>query len=69
MEPLKLIEPDKITTSYDKETDVLYISFGTPKPSLSLDLGEGLLARYLDETGEITGFTILGLSRLITKRQ
>ena len=64
MEPLKLREPEKVTTSYDEEADVLYISFGMPKPSLTLDLGGGLLARYLDETGEVTGFTIMGLSEL-----
>ena len=65
MEPLKLKEPENVTWSYDKEGDVLYISFGKPKSSLTLDLGGGLLARYLKETGEITGLTILGVSKVV----
>ena len=64
MEPLILKEPDNVTASYDKEADVLYISFGKPTPSLTLDLGGGLLARYVEETGEITGFTLLGVSEV-----
>ena len=65
MDTLKLIEPKHVTRSYDKEAGVLYISFGDPKPSLTLDLGCGLLARYLEETGEITGFTILNVSQIV----
>ena len=65
MEPLKLKEPDSVTWSYDHEADVLYISFDQPKRSLTLDLGGGLFARYLKETGEITGFTILGVSKVV----
>ena len=64
MEPLKLKEPDNVTTSYDKEADVLYISFGEPTPSLTLVLGGGFLARYVKETGEITGFTLYGVSKV-----
>ena len=69
MDPLKLKEPDNVTTSYDKEADVLYISFGKPTPSLTLDLGGGLLARYVEETGEITGFTLLGVSEVTNPKR
>lgn len=65
MEPLKLGAPKKVDWSYDKLADVLYMSFDNPRESLTLDLGDGLLARYLEETGEITGFTIIGISRLV----
>ena len=65
MEPLKLEAPDSVTCSYDKEADVLYISFGEPRASLTLDLGCGVLARYLEETGDVTGLTILGLSSVV----
>lgn len=64
MEPLKLRDPESVTWSYDKEADVLDISFGQPSKSLTLDLGGGLFARYLKDTGEITGLTILGLSKM-----
>ncbi|PKB63598.1 MAG: hypothetical protein BZY80_06495 [SAR202 cluster bacterium Io17-Chloro-G2] len=69
MGPLKLKEPENVTTSYDKEADVLYISFGKPTPSLTLDLGRGLLARYIEETGDITGFTLLGVSEVTNPRE
>lgn len=65
MEPLTLREPESVTWSYDKEADVLYVSFGKPEASLTLDLGGGLLARYLKETGEITGLTLLGVSKVV----
>jgi uncharacterized protein YuzE len=65
LDPLKLKEPESVNWSYDKEGDVLYISFGKPKSSLTLDLGGGLLARYLKETGEVTGLTILGVSKVL----
>jgi uncharacterized protein YuzE len=69
LEPLKFKEPENVTTSYDKEADVLYISFGMPRPSLTLDLGGGFLARYLGESGEITGFTILDISKATRSRE
>ena len=65
MDPLKLTAPESVVWNYDKEADVLYISFDQPRASLTLDLGGGLLARYLKETGEITGLTIVGLSKAI----
>ena len=65
MEPLKLKAPESVNWSYDKEADVLYISFGKPRSSLTLDLGGGLLARYLQDSGEITGLTILGVSQVV----
>lgn len=64
MEPLKLKDPESVTWSYDKEADALDISFGQPRASLTLDLGGGLSARYLKDTGEIAGLTILGISKM-----
>ena len=47
METLKILErPDSITWEYDQEADVLYLSVGAPESALSLDLGDGLVARY-----------------------
>jgi len=48
--------------SVDKDGDVLYVSFGEPQVSETLDSGEELLIRFNPETGEITGFTILNFS-------
>lgn len=63
MDPLKLNAPETVSWSYDEDTDVLYISFDGPRASLNLDLGGGVLARYFKETGEITGLTLVGISR------
>jgi uncharacterized protein YuzE len=59
MEKLKFTEPKEVSRDYDKEADVLYVSFGKPTASLTLDLGSGILAHYIEETGELTGFTVL----------
>jgi hypothetical protein len=64
MEPLKFKAPESVIWSYDKEADVLDISFGQLRASLTLDLGGGLFARYLKDTGEITGLTITGVSHM-----
>jgi len=67
METLKIKKPKQVTWSYDKEADTLYISFGEPKQALTLDLGGGILARYLEKTKEFVGFTIIGISEIIKK--
>jgi hypothetical protein len=64
LEPLKLRDPESVTWSYDKEANVLDISFGQPRASLTLDLGGGLFARYLKGSGEITGLTLIGVSHM-----
>jgi uncharacterized protein YuzE len=60
MEALKLEEPKAVNWDYDDEADVLYISFGDPQPALTLDLGEGVLARYRESDNALVGFTIVG---------
>jgi len=68
METLKLEEPRAVSWEYDEDADVLYISFGEPEPALTLDLGEGVLARYREADNRLVGFTIIGAgSRLRTK--
>ena len=47
--------------SYDEEADVLYISLGAPKPALGVDVGDGIIVRYDEETNEIVGVTLIGL--------
>ena len=65
MEVLKMKKPGQVTWDYDKEADTLYISFGEPRPALTLDLGSGILARYLEKTKEFVGFTIIGVSQIL----
>ncbi len=46
---------------YDKEADVLYISFDKSRPSVSVDMGNSVILREDNMTGETTGITIVGL--------
>ncbi len=62
MEKIKLPQGKTVNSYYDEEADVLYVSFGEPKPSETLDTGEDLLIRFDPVTGEITGFTVLNFS-------
>lgn len=41
-------KPKQVSWEYDEGADVLYISFGKPKKALSIDLGSGIVARYLE---------------------
>ena len=66
---MKLDQSRPATWEYDQEADTLYVSFGKPRPTLALDMGNGLLARYLQESREMLGFTIVGLSHVAKSRQ
>ena len=46
---------------YDSEADVLYISFGKPRPAAGMDMGDGIIMRYDEKHDEIVGITILGV--------
>jgi uncharacterized protein YuzE len=67
MDALKILEkPTSITWEYDEDADVLYLSMGEPQPAVSLDLGDGLVARYDEKKRQVVGLTILGFrQRLI----
>ena len=60
MGTLNILEKKKrIKWDYDAEADVLYISFGNPKNSEGVDIGEGTIIRIEPDTKEIIGVTIL----------
>lgn len=62
MEPIELsLAKEAPRGSYDEGADVLYISLGEPRPALGVDVGDGLIVRYIEETNEIVGVTIIGL--------
>lgn len=68
METLKILEkPASITWEYDDEADVLYFSMGAPQPAVSLDLGDGLVARYDEQKRQVVGLTILGFRERLVK--
>jgi len=65
METLTVERPKQITWDYDREADTLYISFGKPRPALTMDVGSGVLLRCVEETGKLVGFTGIGISSIL----
>ena len=65
MEAIKILEqPTSMTWNYDEETeetDVLYLSVGTPRPAVGVDIGDGLVLRYDETRREVVGLTVIGL--------
>ena len=62
MEAMRILEEaDALRWRYDEEADALYISVGEPRPAVTVDLGEGVLARYNEAKRELVGITLLGV--------
>jgi uncharacterized protein YuzE len=59
------IEPT-YTYSYDKEADVLYISFSPgEKPTAAIELNDNILLRYNREERRAVGLTLMDFSVLV----
>jgi len=52
-----------ITSDYDEESDVLYISIGKPQPSICTEPQEGILLGWSEKDMHLCGITILNYSR------
>ena len=66
MEKASIIKQTKL--SYDKEGDVLYISFGEPRPADDSDVtDEGIIVRLRE--GRIVGLTILNATKKVLSQQ
>ncbi|RYE17158.1 MAG: DUF2283 domain-containing protein [Sphingobacteriaceae bacterium] len=53
---------DNLNIRFDKEADVMYVSFGPPVPADESELGEDdILYRY--KNGEVIGLTITHFSK------
>lgn len=62
MEALRILEKkESLDWQYDEEADVLYISIGERVKAIGLDVGEGVIVRYREETREVVGVTIVGV--------
>lgn len=53
----------KIRISYDKEADVVYLSFGEPVEAESEEIEEGVFARFDPKTKKLVGVTIINFSK------
>ncbi len=49
----------EVTKQYDAEADVLYVSFGEPRPAAGWEPEEDIIVRQDPESGEIVGVTII----------
>ena len=64
---IKLPE-DKMFIDYDREADVLYISFKKPQEATDSEmLDNGVLLRYRED--ELVGITILDASRMFVEHE
>jgi len=58
----------KISISYDKEADVVYLLFGKPTKAEAKEISAGVFARYKPETKELVGLTIVNFSKKFDKQ-
>jgi uncharacterized protein YuzE len=66
MDSVRILEGStKITGSYDKEADVLYISLGEPCAAVAVDISDAVIARYNEESQSIVGLTVIGLQQRV----
>ena len=62
METMTILEePTNLLWDYDEEADVLYLSIGGPRPSIGIDIGEGMVVRFDEKEQNVVGLTIIGL--------
>ena len=62
MEAIKILDKkENLNWDYDEDADVLYISIGKPQKAIGIDIGEGVIIRYKEDSGEVVGLTIIGV--------
>jgi uncharacterized protein YuzE len=65
---VKILEDStNITGFYDKEADVLYLSLGEPREAVAVDISDGVIARYNEDSETIVGITLIGLRQRVLK--
>ena len=52
---------------YDREADVLYISFGAPRPAVALTVEDWLVIRISPSPPQICGLTIVGFKSIFSR--
>ncbi len=63
------MEKGKLVVSYDKETDVAYLSFGEPKNSVTEELDDYVLVRRDPTTHDVRGVTITNFSDYFKRKK
>ena len=54
---------NKISISYDKDADVLYLSFGKPTKAVGEEIDTGIFARFDPQSEELVGLTVINFSK------
>lgn len=68
MDSIRILEDSKkVAGFYDKEADVLYISLGESCAAVAVDISDGVIARYNEESQSIVGITVTGLRQRVLK--
>lgn len=57
-----------ISIAYDREADVLSLTFGRPTKAEAEEIGSGIYARYAKQTGRLAEICVLGFSQRFNKR-
>ena len=69
MEAIKILDKkENLSWDHDEEADVLYISIGEPQKAVGVDIGEGAVVRYREDTGEVVGLTLIGVKERLLNR-
>ncbi|MEB3760031.1 MAG: DUF2283 domain-containing protein [Desulfurococcales archaeon] len=58
---LKIADIEKLWIEYDKQSDILYINFGTEEPDESIMIGDDVVVGIKDD--KIVGITIFEFSK------
>jgi len=53
---------------YDRDVDVLYCSFGDPRPAISVEVDDGVVLRLEPDTEEVIAFTIVDFFKRYAER-
>lgn len=68
MEAIRILDKkEHLNWDYDEDADVLYISIGEPRKALGVDIGDGSIVRYVEDTGEVVGLTVIGFRERMLK--
>lgn len=65
----KILDKPNLNISYDDSADVLYISFGNPRPGIATEVNDGDLVRIDPDTNEIIGITIIDFKERYMPKQ
>lgn len=57
----------EMSVSYDRQSDVLYLSYGEAREAISEENEDGVLVRRDPSSNEILGFTVVDFSRRFAK--